>query len=178
MPGTPSGTSVVDHEVRVAAEPETVFGFFTDPAKMTQWMGAEAVLDPRPGGICRIAFHAPDPVVELMVASYADGPPPARGADGVAVVLGEFVEVEPFRRIVFTWGFEQELFAVPPQSTAVEVTLTPDGEGTILGLTHRRLPSAAVGFHRAGWEHYLPRLATAAAGDDPGLDSWQVPPSG
>jgi uncharacterized protein YndB with AHSA1/START domain len=176
MPATPTETSVVEHEVRVAAEPETVFGYFTDPARMTQWMGAEAMLDPRPGGVCRIAFHAPDPVVELMVAGYAPDPRSPRIADGVAAVRGAFVEVDPFRRIVFTWGFEQELFSMPPQSTEVEVKLTPDGDDTILAVAHRRLPNAAAAFHRAGWEHYLPRLAIVAAGGDPGRDPWQIPP--
>jgi uncharacterized protein YndB with AHSA1/START domain len=166
---TPTGTSVIEHEIRVAADPETVFAFFTDPAKMVQWMGADATLDPRPGGICRIVFRVPDPVVEFVGAT--GGVP--LGADAMNVVLGEFVEVDPYRRIVFTWGFERRLFAMPPQSTAVEVTLTPDGEHTIVRLAHGRLPVAAIDFHRAGWEHYLPRLAVAAGGQDPGPDPWQ-----
>ena len=150
MPASPGGTdSVLEYETRIAASPETVFGFFTDPAKMVQWMGTEATLDPRPGGVCRIN--------------------PA----GHAVMLGEFVEVEPPRRIVFTWGWETEIFSTPPQSTTVEVSLIPDGAHTIVRLAHRRLRPGALPFHRAGWEHYLPRLATAASGGDPGLDPWR-----
>ncbi len=42
---------LVEHEVRVAATPERVFDYFTDPAKMVMWMGIEATLDPRPGGV-------------------------------------------------------------------------------------------------------------------------------
>ena len=53
--------------------------------------------------------------------------------------------------------------ATPPQSTIVEVTLTPDGDGTVLRLAHRRLKPDAVGFHRAGWEHFLPLLASAVS---------------
>jgi uncharacterized protein YndB with AHSA1/START domain len=176
MPGAPTETSVVEHEVRIAADPETVFGFFTDPVKMIQWMGAEATLDPRPGGVCRIVFHPPEPVVEFLGSAYGSGTPPPLGPDGANAVLGEFVEVEPNRRLVFTWGFETELFEVPPQSTSVEVTLVPDGSETVLRLAHRRLPEAATAFHRAGWQHYLPRLARAAAGGDPGHDPWQIPP--
>ena len=139
----------LEYEMRIAASPETVFGYFTDPAKMVQWMGTEATLDPRPGGICRIN--------------------PA----GHAVMSGEFVEVDPPRRIVFTWGWEMQLFSTPPQSTLVEVSLTPDGHGTLLHLVHRRLEPGAVAFHRAGWDHYLPRLTDAAAGRDPGVDAWR-----
>jgi uncharacterized protein YndB with AHSA1/START domain len=175
MPATPIETSVIEHEIRVAARPETVFGFFTDPAKMVEWMGAEAMLDPRPGGICRIAFRVPGPMVEFVGAAYGER---GFGPGGLNTVLGQFEEVDPYRRIVFTWGFETELFAVPPQSTAVEVTLTPEGDETLLRLVHRRLPAAAVAFHRAGWEHYLPRLALVAAGRDPGLDPWQYAPNG
>ncbi|TMK99000.1 MAG: SRPBCC domain-containing protein [Actinobacteria bacterium] len=150
MPAEQSTTdSVIEHEVRVAASPDSVFEYFTDPAKMVQWMGTEATLDPRPGGVCRVS--------------------PA----GHATVLGEFVEVDRPRRIVFTWGWETALFATPPQSTLVEVSLTPDGEETIVRLAHRRLNHEALAFHRAGWGHYLPRLVLAASGTVPGPDPWR-----
>ena len=47
----PGETDVVEREVRIAARPETVFAFFTDPVKMLRWKGISATLDPRPGGI-------------------------------------------------------------------------------------------------------------------------------
>ena len=40
----------LEKEVRIEARPETVFPFFTDPAKLTRWKGRSATLDPRPGG--------------------------------------------------------------------------------------------------------------------------------
>jgi len=80
------------------------------------------------------------------------------------VVVGEFVEIDPPRRVVFTWGWEGN-DAVPPGSSTVEVILTPDGEGTILRLVHRDLPEEQRAEHDGGWKHFLPRLATAAAGD-------------
>src|SRR5438477_2887936 len=139
---------LVEHEVRVAASPDSVFDYFTDPAKMVQWMGTEATLDPRPGGVCRVnCAHA--------------------------AMLGEFVEVDRPRRVVFTWGWEPTLFATPPQSTLVEVSLTPDGDDTVVRLAHRRLKPELVALHRAGWHHYLPRLALAASGADPGRDPWR-----
>jgi uncharacterized protein YndB with AHSA1/START domain len=125
-----------------------VFEFFTDPAKMVQWMGTDATLDPRPGGVCRI------------------------NPNGHAVMSGEFVEVDPPHRLVFTWGWETELFGTPPQSTIVEVSLTPEGEETVVRLVHRRLHTGALAFHRTGWEHYLPRLATAASGGEVAPDPW------
>jgi len=143
----PSATDVVEHEVRVAAPPEVVFDYFTDPLKIVAWMGDEATLDPRPGGICSVEING-------------------------SRILGEFTEIEFPTRIAFTWGFEQRLFGVPPQTTAVEVSLVPDGDGTVVRLVHRRLPAGAVAFHRAGWHHYLARLQTALAGAAPGPDPW------
>src|SRR4029453_14534703 len=66
MAATPPETSVVEHELRVAARPETGFPFLPDPARMVQGMGAEATLDPRPGGICRIAFTPTQAQVEAV----------------------------------------------------------------------------------------------------------------
>jgi uncharacterized protein YndB with AHSA1/START domain len=175
MPATPPETSALEYELRVAARPETVFAFFTDPRKMVQWMGAQATLDPRPGGICRIAFRPLEAKIGDFRALLGAADEPDRGpVDNVGVMMGEFVEVDPHRRIVLTWGWEQEALAVPPQSTTMEISFNRDGEETIVRLAHRRLPPAAVAFHRAGWEHFLPRLTIAAGGGDPGPDPWQA----
>jgi uncharacterized protein YndB with AHSA1/START domain len=145
----PVETEAIEHDVWIDATPETVFGFFTDPERMVRWMGTEATLDPRPGGVCRIKLN------------------------DAAAMLGEFVEVDPYRRIVFSWGWEERFFAVPPQSTVVELSLAPERDGTTVRLRHERLPAAAVEFHQAGWTHHLSRLETVAAGGEPGVDPWR-----
>lgn len=176
MPETPPATDVTRHELRVAARPETVFGYFTDPSRMVQWMGAEATLDPRPGGVCRLVFHPAD-AIDLIDATFGNAHHEAvarLGPRGARVMAGEFVAVEPYRRVAFTWGWEQALYEMPPQATAVDVTFEPDGDGTVVRLVHTRLPAgAAARFHGVGWDHYLARLAVAAAGDDPGRDPWE-----
>ena len=139
----PSATEPLRHEVRIAAPPEVVFPYLTDPARMTSWFGVAALLDPRPGGTFRVEANARD------------------------VVLGEFVEVEPPRRVVFTWGFDGAEPMVAAGSTRVEVTLEPEGEdGTLLVLSQSR------GAHSEGWTHYLARLQGAAAGEPAGPDPW------
>jgi hypothetical protein len=65
------------------------------------------------------------------------------------------------------------MFATPPQSTLVEVSLMPISEGTLVRLVHRQLDPQAVAFHRVGWEHYMPRLARVAVGADAGADPWR-----
>lgn len=139
-------TGELTREITVAAPPETVFPYFTDPERMVRWMGTEAELDARPGGAYRILVAGAHPAV------------------------GEFVELDPPRRVVFTWGWESEQMPVPPGSTTVEVTLTPEGDGTRLVLVHRDLPADAVASHDHGWEHYVARLAVAAVGGDAGPD--------
>lgn len=125
-------------EVRIAARLETVFAFFVDPQKLVQWIGSRAELDPRPGGLCRIDMNGKD------------------------IARGEFIEVVPFSRVVFSWGWEGEQSAVPPGSSTVEVSLVPDGAGTLVRLRHTGLPLAQQPSHSEGWAHFLGQLAAVA----------------
>lgn len=98
------GAAPVVCEVRIAATPETVFPFFTDPERIVRWKGEQATLNPSPGGVYRVHM-------------------------GENVVLGEFVEVDPPRRVVFTWGWEAESAPLAPGQSMVEIDLTPaDGD--------------------------------------------------
>jgi uncharacterized protein YndB with AHSA1/START domain len=141
-------TSAIEREVRIEANPETIFPFFTDPDLFGRW-GGSATLDPRPGGIFRM------------------------DVDGKHIARGEYLTLDPPHRVVFTWGWEADGSAVPPGSSTVEITLTPDGEHTIVRLVHRDLPSKeSADSHGAGWEHYLERLRIVGAGGDAGPDPW------
>lgn len=150
--------SVVDvgepivREIHIRATPETVFEFFTDAGQLTRWLATEATLDPRPGGVCHQEHARED------------------GSGGSYHMRGEFVEVSPPERVVFTWGFTDPDVGVPPGSSVVDVTLTPDGDGTRLRVEHRDLPAAAIDSHAGGWTGMLERLATAVmttAGERP-----------
>lgn len=145
----PETTTAVERVVRIRARPETIFPFFTDPELMVRWMGTTADVDPTPGGIYRVNI------------------------DGSHTARGEYVEVAAPERVVFTWGWESEDAVVRPGGSTVEITLTPDGDHTLVRLVHRDLPSSdTANAHTTGWEHYLPRLEVAAAGGDPGPDPW------
>ncbi len=140
----------VEREIAIAASPETVWELLTQAEEAVKWMGQSAEFDLRPGGTYR---------VEVIPGNTA---------------RGEFVEIDPPRRLVYTWGWEPGgPSSVGAGSSTIEFELTPDGDGTLLRFRHSDLPSAeAAESHGHGWDHYLGRLATLAAGADPGRDPW------
>jgi uncharacterized protein YndB with AHSA1/START domain len=135
----------VVREIDIEATAETIFEFFVDPDKLTRWLSVGAELDPRPGGVCR---------------QVHEGEPPGRARFHMS---GEFLEVDPPKRVVFSWGFEEPEVGVAPGGSTVEVTLSPNaaGTGTRVLLVHRGLPPATVADHGGGWVTMLNRLAGA-----------------
>lgn len=145
-----SETTAVERELAIDASPETVWEFLVDPEKATRWMGQNATFEPRPGGLYR---------VEVIPGNTA---------------VGEFVELDPPRRLVFTWGWTPGSRAtLDAGASTIEIDLVPNGDGTTLRFKHHGLPNEeAAQSHGHGWDHYLGRLASAAGGDDPGPDPW------
>ena len=133
-------------EMTINADNATVFAFFTDPERLIRWMGVSAEVEPKPGG--------------LLLLDVQQG----------YTARGEFREVVPVSRLVFTFGWEGNKENVPPGSSVVEVDLSPKNGSTLLRFQHTGLPAEAVPGHRDGWNHYLGRLALAASGIDPGPD--------
>jgi uncharacterized protein YndB with AHSA1/START domain len=136
--------------VHIAARPEQVFPYFTQAEAIVRWMGEYAVLDPRPDGEFTLDIN------------------------GVPV-RGRYLEIEPPRRLVISWGHAGSK-RLPPGASTVEVTLTPDGDGTIVRVEHRDLPELEAEQHALGWQHFLARLVRAAGGGDPGPDPWATSP--
>ncbi len=144
-------TGTIRRSVFIAAEQAVVFAFLTEPDKLARWMGSQSELDLRPGGLYLLKVN------------------------DQSTAQGEFEEVTPNSRIVYSFGWQEDAmaFGMTPGSTRVEIDLTPVPGGTQLHFVHSGLPSAAaVAAHGEGWDHYLARLAIAAAGGDPGPD-WQ-----
>ena len=154
MPTERPDPQAVVREIWIGAEPETVFSFLVDPVKFARWKGRAAELDPRPGGRFRVDI------------------------DGRNFVVGTYLEVEPFRKVVFSFGWEGEGSPLPPGASTVEIILAPERHGTLLRLRHLGLAEALRARHAEGWDHYLPRLASAASGSDPGADPWAAPGGG
>ena len=141
-------SKTVAREVQIDAKPETVWALLVDPKEIVRWMGTVADYDLRKGGRYRLD------VVPGHVAA------------------GTFIEIDPHRRLVYTFGWEGNE-NVPPGSTTVIFELVPRGNSTLLRFTHRDLPtSASAASHSEGWDHYFARLAVVAKGGNPGVDAW------
>lgn len=126
----------------IQAPPDIVFAMFVRPELLVQWIGDSADLDPRPGGMFRFTLGDQD------------------------ACRGRYLEVDPPRRVVFTWGWERaEAIPVPADSTTVEVDLTPQGSGTHVRLVHRGLEGDAALLHEHGWQRFLDQLRAVATGD-------------
>lgn len=143
-------------EVEIAAGPETVFGFFTDPAAFDAWMGGaigSASVDPRPGGELRVEFP------------------------GGHIARGEVVAVEPPRRFAFTWGMEGSE-TMPAGASTVEILLEERVGATLVTLRHVDVPEADVEGTRGGFRLYLSRLAAESARAEhagavaPAVEAW------
>lgn len=127
----------------IAAEPETVFRAMTEPGRMKKWMApegfdAEVEADVRVGGRYRIRMEGPEGAVHTAVGAYR--------------------EVEPPRRLVYTWDWEEEGGRMGDTVVTVELEARDDGTTEVV-LTHELFPAPeAVEEHEKGWTSCLDRL--------------------
>lgn len=133
-----------------AAVPEVVFQVWTTPDSMRRWFRPSKEfthqiieVDLRVGGQYRVAFESPEGVVD--------------------VVSGEFLEVTPPYKLVYSWIWEE-----PNEHAGVDTQVTvefleQDG-GTELVLTHERFTRAEMKeSHLGGWSGALDLLGESLA---------------
>jgi uncharacterized protein YndB with AHSA1/START domain len=126
---------------RLNASPGKVFRAWTQPAQILKWMhpsGTEmlhAEVEPRVEGRFQLVM---------------------RGADGAEhAVSGRYLEVIPDAKLVFTWTWR----SAPERESLVTVALRPDGDGTLLTLTHEQFADEdARDKHASGWTSGLDGL--------------------
>ena len=127
----------------IKASPAKVFEAWTSPELMKKWAAPEgvavvnAVVDLRVGG--RYHIHMKDP----------------EGKEYNAV--GEYSEIDPPRKLQYTWQWQE------PENdvgiTSVTVEFNDMGDTTEISLVHDRFPNAeAAGGHNEGWVSCLNRL--------------------
>ncbi len=126
---------------RLNATPERVFSAWTEPEKIMRWFGPSGVqcthaeFEPRVGGRYRIAATSPDG------EKYQ-----------VEGVIREFVAN---KKLVYTWAWH----STPERESLVTMEFKPDGDGTLLTLTHEQFfDEEARDRHQHGWSGSLDKL--------------------
>jgi uncharacterized protein YndB with AHSA1/START domain len=144
MTAEPLATLVVTQ--RYAAPTERVFDAFLKVAIARRFLFATATgemiaadLDPRVGGRFEFVERRPDM--------------------GEVRHVGEFLEIDRPRRLVFSFGVPQ----FDPRMTTVGIDIRPAGEGCELTLTHEGVAPAWAEGSKDGWARIL-------AGLEPALD--------
>src|SRR5258708_32512074 len=129
----------------IKAPRDQVYAAWTDPAQLKQWFGPENVktraliADARVGGEFRW---------DLV------------NSEGEKMTMrGEFRELQPDKKIVFTWQWEDDE-DWENHISIVTVELYDRDGGTELRLTHEQLPNEeARDGHTPGWKGALHKLA-------------------
>ena len=128
----------------IKAPRDRVYAAWTDPAQMKQWFGPENVrtrdliADARAGG--KFRWDLTNSEGEEMT------------------MLGEYRELEPGRKIVFTWQWQDDE-DWENHISIVTVELSDRDGGTELRLRHEQLPNEeSRNGHTRGWNSALDKL--------------------
>jgi uncharacterized protein YndB with AHSA1/START domain len=136
-------TETLDREISICARRETVFAYFTDSDRFARWWGEGSHIDPRAGG--EVFIHYPNGIT----------------------AKGEIREIEPPRRIVFTYVSG----GVP---SLVTIHLEETDQGTLLKL-HHAFSSAKIRDHFVqGWRYQLALFSKAVADEAQGDAAMRV----
>jgi uncharacterized protein YndB with AHSA1/START domain len=126
---------------RIKASPKAVYAAWTDPKKIVKWFGPDsgpvehAAVDLRVGGRYTVIFRTENGEQHH--------------------VSGVYREVEPNRKLVFTWAWR----TMPERESQVTVLIKPIGDGALLTLFHEQFyDEPARDRHEHGWTGCLDKL--------------------
>jgi uncharacterized protein YndB with AHSA1/START domain len=125
------------------ADIETLFDALTNPAALRDWFGPGGAKVHHASGDLRVGGRW---AIEMIGDNCEEHN-----------VSGEYVEVDPPRKVVFTWAWR----STPDRVSQVTYALKLETAGrTTLTLTHERLATAeARDRHEFGWNGSLDKLA-------------------
>lgn len=138
---TDQGTLIQDGDIatiefsrRLAASPGRVWTALTDPGELASWLSQGGTFE---GGLGGALSH-----------DFGEG----------GVVTGEVMTWDPPSLLSYTWVF--------PDGTESLVTfeLSADGDGTLLQLTHERVPTQTAVGYTPGWHAFLDRFDAHVTG--------------
>ncbi len=128
-------TEFLERRISIYARRETVFAYFTDSARFAGWWGEGSRIDARPEGAVFIRFP-----------------------NGITA-SGEVREIEPPRRIVFTYVMAGGV------ASLVTVTLEEADQGTLVNLRHAFSSGKIRDTFVQGWRYQLALLSKAVSED-------------
>ncbi len=145
LQNAPQGETSLTVEQFVKASPAKVYDALTKPELMSKWFicapdcKSDIKTKLEKGGAYSIVFHKPD--------------------GGSTVVGGKYIELQPGKKVSFTWGWKNDKGQMPDDSI-VTIHLREEKGGTQITLHHERLPDVQeVEQHTKGWVACLAGLA-------------------
>jgi uncharacterized protein YndB with AHSA1/START domain len=128
----------------IKAPRDRVYAAWTDPAQMKQWFGPEKV-------------RTRDLIADARVGGK--GRWDLTNSEGEEMtMLGEYRELQPGTKIVFTWQWQDDE-DWENHTSVVTVELSDRDGGTELRLTHEQLPNGqSRDGHTGGWNSALDKL--------------------
>lgn len=136
---------------------ERVWSYLVDGEMRARWLAGGA-MEPRV-----------DAAFELVWRNDELTDPPGAKPDGFGEehrMASRVTEIDPPRRLAFTWG---------TQGGSVTFDLEPQGDKVLLTLTHRRIADRTMLLMvSAGWHAHLDVMVARLAGENPGpfWDAW------
>jgi uncharacterized protein YndB with AHSA1/START domain len=122
---------------------EQIFDAWLDPKKIAQWMTA-----PAGDKSLKVSTKAM-PDTEFSFVNLRDGKEINH--------VGQYIEIRRPHRLVFTWGVE----GFPMGTSRVSIDFEPNGDETLMTLTHRGVEPAYLEQTEAGWKRIIAALESS-----------------
>jgi uncharacterized protein YndB with AHSA1/START domain len=120
---------------RLSHPPSVVWKAITDPAELSRWHLTDASVEGRVGGVVRLSR-------------------PSQNFE----VTGKVLTWDPPRVFEHEWKVAPGPFAPSGENSVIRWELTPEGEGTVLVLSHRDLSRKFASVYISGTHAFLDRL--------------------
>ena len=144
----------VRKDVRVKLDPAAAFALF---ANIDAWWPRTLISHPT-SGLDKVVFEV------TPGGRWAE-----LGFDGTYHDVGRVLAIEPGKRLLLDWQLDADSRYDPNLHTDLEITFTPDGEGTLVTLEHRNIERYRAHAERrraqldAGWPMILAGFVEKAA---------------
>ena len=121
-----------------------LFDLWTDPAHLAKWWGPIGWRMVR----CEIDLRLNGRWHTWLLT----------GRNEERSIGGQYLDIVPPERLVFTWEFPADGPDKTPQITIVTVTFLEDGDGTLLQIKHQKLTTGQAVDMDVGWSSTLDAL--------------------